>query len=295
MLFRSNTAYTQANTAYTQANLVFGVANASFNQSNIIFTAANAAFFNSNNAYDKANAAHLTANTSYIKANAAHLTANTAYDKANSGSSIANAAFDFANTRYSSSGGVISGDVSITGNLTITGNTVIANTSSLRISDPLIYLAGNNYTSDIVDIGFVANYVNATGQNVHTGLFRDASLKEYYLFQGYDKEPDAFNDIQPYSNGFSLSVLNADLRTSNLNLAGTNTILWLRSSYDTANAAFLNSNIAFDQANTGYNQANLVFNVSNLAYVKANTANYYTYLVDVNTAASFIQIGRAHV
>jgi hypothetical protein len=132
----------------------------------------------------------------------------------------------------------ITGNLAITGSLTVAGNAFSIDTETLKINDPLIYLAGNNYVSDIVDIGFVANYVNATGSNVHTGLFRDATVKEYYLFQGYDKEPEP-NHIDPAGNNFTLAVLNAAIRTSNLNLGGQNTIVWITSAFDQANAANL--------------------------------------------------------
>lgn len=130
----------------------------------------------------------------------------------------------------------ITGNLAITGSLTVSGNTYVLDTENLRVSDPLIYLAGNNYTSDIVDIGFIANYVNATGQNVHTGLYREHTDKMYYLFQGYDAEP-INNHIGALSNNMTLAVLNADLRTSNLSLAGVNAITWITSAFDKANAA----------------------------------------------------------
>jgi hypothetical protein len=127
----------------------------------------------------------------------------------------------YANSTFvklTASSQTITGDVNIVGTLTLSGNTVIIDATRLEIDDPLIYLAGNNYTSDIVDIGFIANYVNATGSNVHTGLYREHDDKMYYLFQGYDKEP-ANNHIGALSNNMTLAVLNADLRTSNLTLA----------------------------------------------------------------------------
>jgi hypothetical protein len=86
-----------------------------------------------------------------------------------------------------------------------------------------------------------ANYVNATGSNVHTGVFRDAGTKEYYVFEGYDKEPTN-NVIDPAGNNFTISILNATLRTSNIILAGINAVSWIRSSYDTANISIANVN-----------------------------------------------------
>lgn len=154
----------------------------------------------------------------------AFIQANTARSHANAAFLQANAAYDAANTKLSTSGGTITGDLSIVGNLYLSGNSQFQNVSSLVIGDPLIYLAANNYSSDIVDIGFIANYVNATGSNVHTGLYREHENKMYYLFQGYDKEP-INNHIGALSNNMTLAVLNADIVTSNLNLAGANVIL----------------------------------------------------------------------
>ena len=56
------------------------------------------------------------------------------------------------------------------------------------------------------------------------------------MFQEYDKEPEN-NHIDPTANGFTLSVLNADIRTSNLNLTGVNAAIWITSAFDKANAA----------------------------------------------------------
>lgn len=139
-----------------------------------------------------------------------------------------------------SPGQTITGNLAITGSLTVSGNAFSIDTESLRVSDPLIYLAGNNYTSDIVDIGFVANYVNSTGSNVHTGLFRDYTVKEYFLFQGYDQEPVP-NHIDITGNNFTLAVLNADIKTSNLSLGGANAITWISSAFAKANAALPNA------------------------------------------------------
>lgn len=155
-------------------------------------------------------------------------------------------------TYFRRSGGTISGSVTvvgnlgITGNLAVTGNTYFISTENYRVSDPLIYLAGNNYISDIVDIGFIANYVNTTGANVHTGLYREHENKEWYLFQGYDKEPDN-NHIGAFSNNMTLAVLNSDLRTSNLTLGGTNAISWITSAFSKANNALANtSDVSFN-------------------------------------------------
>jgi hypothetical protein len=136
----------------------------------------------------------------------------------------------------------ITGNLAVTGSITVSGNAFSIDTQTLRVSDPLIYLAGNNYTSDIVDIGFVGNYVNATGSNVHTGVFRDATTKEYYVFEGYDQEPNP-NHINTSGNNFTLAVLNATIKTSNLILGGANAITTINSVGVAANA-FASATIA---------------------------------------------------
>ena len=82
----------------------------------------------------------------------------------------------------------ISGNVSIAGNLNVTGNTVTFDVESKVIEDPLIYLASNNYYSDLVDIGFIGNYFNGVNQE-HTGIIRHASDGRMYLFTSYEGEP----------------------------------------------------------------------------------------------------------
>ena len=83
----------------------------------------------------------------------------------------------------------INTDLAITGNLTVTGNYYSQNVETYKVSDPLIYLAANNYSSDIVDIGFAGNYFDGTTER-HTGLIRKAGTNEMYAFTGYDEEFD---------------------------------------------------------------------------------------------------------
>lgn len=181
-------------------------------------------------AFDRANAAPNIANSFavYVGASSNHW--------ANSILTNAQTIADSTYVKLIAPNQTITGNIAITGKLTVTGNAEFLDTETLRINDPLIYLAGNNYSSDVVDIGFIANYVNATGQNVHTGLFREHTNEEYYLFQGYNEEPYG-NHIDVTSNGFTIAVLNADLKTDNLTLAGTNVRNWITSAFDKANGA----------------------------------------------------------
>lgn len=87
----------------------------------------------------------------------------------------------------------ISGNLSVTGNLIVSGNTTTVNAATLNIADPLIYLAANNYSSDIVDIGYVGNYFDGTTQR-HAGFFRKHASNTFYAFTNYTPEPDVTVD-----------------------------------------------------------------------------------------------------
>lgn len=286
----ANAAFLAANTgtsagfAFNAANAAFGTANIAIANVNYVNTATQAAFAQANSAdatavaaYVHANAAHLHANSGFVQANTAYTVGNAAFDKANTAETIAIAAYQNSNTKLATTGGTITGDLAVTGNLVISGNTTYVNVNDLQVSDPLIYLAGNNYLADIVDIGFIANYVNATGANVHTGLYREHENKMYYLFQGYDREP-ANNHLGAFSNNMTLAVLNADLITSNLTLAGINALTRIATVFDKANTGDITGSAAFDKANS----ANL------LAFNTGVGANAYASAVGVaaNTYAA---------
>jgi hypothetical protein len=196
---------------------------------------------------------------------------NTTYALATQALNAAVAAYQNSNTKFTTAGGTITGDVTITGNLTMYGNTLNVFTGTLKVSDPLIYLAANNYSSDFINIGIVGNYVNTTGSNVHTGLYRQATVKEWYLFQGYDQEPGVTNNIDPSGNNFQLAFLNANLRTSNIILAGQNTVDWI--------------NAAFAQANNTGAGSNAY---ANLVWSRVNTyfGNIYTTIAGANSVAN---------
>ena len=242
---------------------------------------ANAATILGIAAFDKANAANLLAYNTGIGANAwansvgvatgassnawansvgvATGASSNAWANSISGSA-GTAANNYANATFVklvAASQTITGNLAVTGSLTVSGNSFSIDTETLRVSDPLIYLAGNNYVSDIVDIGFVANY-NTGSANLHTGIFRDATVKEYFVFDGYDKEPIP-NHIDTSANGFSLAVLNATIRTSNLILGGANAITTINN-IGAASNAWANSVGAGANAYTA-----LAFNKANAA------------------------------
>ena len=203
-------------------------------QQNTILTIANLAYNAANNA--------LTNAMNYAYVNTATQAANTYANTIGAASNgwantVGSAANTYANNTFLKlTGGTLNGDLNVSGNLTVTGNTTFINVSTFIVDDPLIYLAANNYTSDLLDIGFVGNYNNGACSTVHTGIFRDAGSKEYYVFDSYDKEP-ANNVIDTHGNNFTISVLNATLRTSNVILNGANLWQWVNNAYSQANAA----------------------------------------------------------
>jgi hypothetical protein len=165
-------AYDQANSAYAFANTL---------------ASTSGSFDRANSAYAQANSAASFANGAFTHANSAASFANAAFGQANSAASFANGAFTRANTKFNSSGGTISGDVTITGDLTVSGNATYIYTKTVSVNDSLIHLANNNTSSDVVDIGFYGTY-NTGGFNRYTGLFRKAADK-YYLVQALTTDP----------------------------------------------------------------------------------------------------------
>jgi hypothetical protein len=138
-------------------------------------------------------------------------------------------AYNTANSKFNSSGGTITGSVSIsgnndltvTGNLYVTGTQYVTNTQSFVTNDPLLVLGLGNYTSDVVDIGFASHYND--GSNAHTGLIRDYGTKEYYFFKGYTPELDTNNNVDINHPSFVAANVNAFQYKGNL-IATTATI-----------------------------------------------------------------------
>ena len=141
-------------------------------------------------------------------------------------------------------------DVAITGNLIVTGNTQTIEVQSLNIADPLIYLAGENYSSDIVDIGFAANYYDGASER-HTGLVRKASTPDYYLFYNYLEELSANNHIDPSDASFKYATLHANLTSSNITSSQIST-----STFVNGNIVGLTSDLDVSDGGTGVSSFN---------------------------------------
>lgn len=83
----------------------------------------------------------------------------------------------------------ITGNLSVVGNVVVTGNTYYVNVVEYKVEDPLLYLASNNYISDIVDIGIVGNYYDGSVQR-HAGIVRKSNTNDFYIFTNYNEEFD---------------------------------------------------------------------------------------------------------
>jgi len=305
----ANTASDRSLSAGIYANGAFAAANAAsttnLTQNNSItaaFIAANSAGIYANGAFAAANAANATDTTqnnsiiaAFTTANSAAIYANGAFTAANSAGVYANGAFARANNSLNANtGGTVTGSVTISngdlivsGNLIINGNTTTHNVSSLNIADPLIYLAANNYSSDIVDIGFVGNYYDAgTPSQRHAGFFRDASDGTFYVFNNYQPEP-INNVIDIANSSFRVATLNANIVSQTVTVRGVEVLTYAQAAFAAANgattidvtqnnsiiAAFTAANSAGVYANGAFESANSAGRYANGAFTTANTAN----------------------
>jgi len=154
-----------------------------------------------------------------------------------------------------STSGYFDGTVQISGNLIVSGNVATTNVSTLSVSDPLIFLAANNYT-DLLDIGFVGHY-NDGSANLHTGLFRDASDGGLYkLFVGSEQELSGNNTVNTAANGFTLAILQTYLQSGGLTTNSNSANLVANSSYAVgivANTLSLSTALAGTSGGTGLN------------------------------------------
>jgi len=149
--------------------------------------------------------------------------------------------------------GYFNHDVAIYGDLTVSGNLVTTNVQSVIISDPLLQLADGNDTSDLVDIGFVGHY-HTGGANLHTGLFRDATVDEYYLFKGLTQDLAGQLTVNVADPTFALADLNAYLQSGGLTTNATHVAIVANSTVNvsiTANSLLLSTALAVNSGGTG--------------------------------------------
>ena len=128
-----------------------------------------------------------------------------------------NTVYNYAATKFNTTGGSITGDVTVTGNLTISGNLTSFSANNIVIDDTIIYIANNN-SANVSDIGFVGHYTDSKYQ--HTGLVRDASDGRWKLFSNVTVEPTTTIDFT-LANYDIMQI--GRLETTTANITSTNT------------------------------------------------------------------------
>ena len=177
-------------------------------------------------------------------------TTNNAYDI---GSNTLRWANLYLNQVLSTSGATFGGNVSVDGTLTVSGNLVTTNVQSIIVSDPMIYLAGNNYTSDLLDIGFAANYNDGVTDR-HTGLFRDHTDGIWKLFTNLTQELSGNNDVDVSDASYRTATLVAYLSSGALSTNSTSANLTANSTVSVgivANTLTLTTALAGTSGGTG--------------------------------------------
>ena len=209
-----------------------------------------------------------------------------------------------------SSDSVTFSGLTVSGDLNVTGSTYSVNTIAYTVNDPLIHLADSNEQSDVVDIGFVGHYYR-DGQRRHTGVFRDASNEEYYIFNGMvDSSFDSTsppNVVDRSSTDFTLSTLNVG--TIKGIYAGFDSDFTAKSTTDLSEGTNLyytttraNTDIdarvdaAYVQARqTHYLDSTATQNLIDASYIQSNQTDYLdsdltTQLID----AAYVQARQTH-
>ena len=139
--------------------------------------------------------------------------------------------------------GYFEGSVQVAGDLVVTGNVTTTNVNSVTISDPMIYLAGNNYSSDLLDIGFVGNYYDGA-TNRHAGVVRHAADDSFYVFKNYTPEPNT-NVIDTGHASFRIATTYTYLNSGGLT---TNSSVVAITANSTVNVAIVANTLTLSSA-----------------------------------------------
>jgi len=262
-IFQGNTDFQGqiANNFIPTANNTYSLGNSSMRWANLYLSGSTIVLGNSNIS-DTANGVTIdnfesTSNaffanvqiSSYIVSNATPGT-NTTYYLGTSSNWWANAFIGgiTANT------GSFTGDVTVGRNLIVSGNVTTQNVQSIIVSDPLIFLAGNNTSSDMLDIGFAGQYYDG-GNERWTGLYRDhADSGIYKLFTNTLQNLLSNNDIDPTYSGYQTATLQTYLLSGGLVANASNVQITANGTYGVsivANTLTLTSALNSNSGGTG--------------------------------------------
>ena len=218
-----------------------------------------------------AQSAFATANNAEALSTSAYAHANAAFDKANTVGLHANGAFAAANSKFSSSGGTITGDTNITGNLTVVGATTYANTQTVLIADNILTLnaAIDQSAQPVVNAGIEID----RGAQPNAQFIWVESSGKWSANNGNGSIFIASESAESYANGAFAAANVADQRavTSGAYANAAFGIANSASSY--ANGAFVAANTADQRAVTSGAYANSAYIHANAAFAAANTVS----------------------
>ena len=166
---------------------------------------------------------------------------------------FAQAAYNTANTKLATSGGTITGTLTVNGEVGITGNLVVSGTSVLTTL--------NSTTANIASLANVNVSQNTTIQ------------------AAFDKANTVSTDVSNFTSLFS-----AIENTQNTRITAVESLSQL--AFNKANSANVLAQAAFDFANTGGASAAIASALANAAFIQANT-------VTITSQAAFDQANTA--
>lgn len=151
------------------------------------------------------------------------------------------------------SGGTVQ-NLTVTGNLTVQGTTTTVDTTNLDVTDSLIYLASEQFDTDVLDIGIFGAYGDVQSGHLHTGLVRDASDGKWKLVSNAAEPTDSELDFTNVTyDTLKLGAIDAASATignvSNTELQYLNGVT---SALQTQIDAKTNSLIQFNQQSSSY-------------------------------------------
>lgn len=269
-----------------ELNVVFNEANSAIDLAQSAYNAANSAGSNATvvAAYNQANAAFEQANTGTTLAQASYNFANTLLGGAatdNVARILAQAAFDSSNTKFSSSGGTISGDTTVTGNLTVTGTTFYANTENVLIKDNIVTLNSNVTGTPTLNAGLEIN----RGSSLNVSILWNETADLWQLTNNGATFENIVTDSVlsanvSYLNGVNTSQ-NTSINTTNNNVTNVNN--FAQGAYNKANTATDLAVYAGNVNNSQNTHISAVETYASGAYGLANTnASNITIIHGVN-------------
>lgn len=100
-------------------------------------------------------------------------------------------------------------NVTVAGNLTVSGTTTTVNSTTLTVTDPLVFVGNDNNATDAVDIGLFGMYDTSGSQDLYSGIFRDASDGKWRLFK--DSQAAPTTTVNTGATGYTIATLVANL------------------------------------------------------------------------------------